>query len=116
MLIVALCEGSPGNSGSGDGEDSSDGEAGQDFEAAVAIRVVGIGGLGRDPKAEQDQAGHEDVGGGFEAVGHQGDGVGGEADRDFYGGESRADRDADHRCAAGGLFEAPHASDYSVDG
>jgi hypothetical protein len=114
VLIVTFRQGTPGNSSAGDSEDGSDGEAGQDFETAVAIGVVGIGRLGGDPETEQDQAGHQDVGSGFESVGDQGDRVGSKADENFYRGESGADADADHRGAAGGLFQTSHASGYEI--
>ena len=114
MLIVALGDGAPGNPGARRSEDRSDGEAGEDFETSVTVGMIGIGGFGGDPKAEQDETGHQDVGGGFEAVGDQGYGLRGQAHSDFYRGEGGADGDADHRGAAGGLFETPHASGYSV--
>ena len=113
VLVVPFGDGAPGNARAGGGEDGSDGKSGEDFEAAVAVGVLLVGGFGGDPEAEQDEAGHQDVGRGFEAVGDEGDGVGGKADGDFNRGESDADGNTGHRGAARGLFETPHASGYN---
>ena len=115
MLIVALGERPPADSGAGDGEDGSDSETGEDLEAAVSVGMVRVGGLCRNPQAEQNQAGHQNIGGGFETVGNQSDGMGGKADGNFDGGKCNADADAGQCGPAGGLFQTPHASGYIIE-
>jgi hypothetical protein len=83
-------------------------------DSSVPVRMVFIGGLGRNPEPEQHQSGHEDVRRGLKSVGHQRHRVRRQSHRDFYRRQDHADGDAGHRGAPGCLFQTPHDSGYTA--
>jgi hypothetical protein len=93
-LRVDVQERTIGDERAGGGQHQADDEARQRLGAAVTIGMIGIGGKGGQGEAQQDEAGGENVGGGFQSVGHHGGGMAHDAGDNLDHGKRAADSHA----------------------
>ena len=97
MTVHGAPQGLESNERAGDSQNNADGHPRKRFQPAVPVGMFRVRRLGRHHQAEQDQAGCENVGGGFNSVGNDGGRVRLQAYRDLDRRKSRADEDARQR-------------------